>query len=160
MRMLALNYLLLAAATFAPILTLGRGDTPDGLVSVVAFASLGSLIAVALSLQDHWLARTLAHAPPSATGHVRAQKAVLILLAIGGLATAVRMFSYFDQFQLRLGTETPFVIVTAACWIAVVITLLVGTFRLVDSMFFSPAKGLAEHHQAPASQSPSAHADD
>ncbi|MEO0617949.1 MAG: hypothetical protein AAFZ01_01575 [Pseudomonadota bacterium] len=118
----AANYLILVVALALPVLAFSVQGVPDILLSLVSLVALTSVVAVAMSLRAH----KLNDASPAVKRHAAIQRRVLILCVVGGLATAFRMFSYYEQFQFELSLDTPLLIVTILCWLAIVALLVWG----------------------------------
>ncbi|MEL7544932.1 MAG: hypothetical protein AAGJ70_14305, partial [Pseudomonadota bacterium] len=118
----AANYLILVVTLGLPVLAFSVRGVPDILLSFVSLIALAGIVVVAMSLR----AGKLKDASPLVKRHAAIQRRILILCVVGGLSTAFRMFSYYEQFQFELSLETPLLIVTILCWLAILVLLTWG----------------------------------
>ncbi|MBI1384212.1 MAG: hypothetical protein GC150_04810 [Rhizobiales bacterium] len=127
------NYCLLLVAILLPMLVFSSASVPAFVLSVASFVAVGCLVGVAL--------RLTVHASESRgeliDRHARLQKVVLLSLVVGGVAGSLRMFSYYEQFQLRFGVEVPLVVIGILAWVVSVAISVAGFVSTSWNLFGS-----------------------
>jgi hypothetical protein len=131
-----LGYLALAGAMLLPIIGLGFWQLSDMTIDWMLLTAMALLIAVFIGSLMH---------PGHATGvigrHLERQRAVLTVLAVGGIVVSLRLLIKFQQFRLRIDVDWPLLIAAVLLWLLAAALVCTGLTSLLAGGLRSALRG-------------------